>query len=388
MEQAFERVRYDGDEDMVPKLYRRTYQAAKGRERRSFYAIFTDWQGIRRREALGKNEKIAKKKIIHLDKDNAQQVDFGARKVRRLTFATWADKCSAVMVGRDTLNRKHLEPVFGKMKLSDIGDKEVIEYRKMREAAYIIRHGKPSKKKVSPVTVNKELGLLCKLLLLAQQKGIVTKVPDFAKAPEHGRDRVLDGDEYRALLNNSPPWLRRVFIGAYETSLSRSDLLNLKRDEIHATDKTDANGRKVHMIHLADGRDKTKVRQEIPILTDGLVALVDELEAEFAKLPNTEGLLFTYGGQRIPENFFEYHVRKTIKAAGIKGFTFHDFRHTAITRWHVMNLPMAAAMRMAGHSSAQSHKKYVNLKTNMLVDVLTGCLQRQTEEREKAAKSA
>lgn len=80
-------------------------------------------------------------------------------------------------------------------------------------------------------------------------------------------------------------------------------------------------------------------------------------------------------------------LRKACKAAKISGFTFHDFRHCVITRWHAMNVPVSVAMRMAGHSSVQSHKKCVNLGTQELIEVFTGCL-RKNSENEKTAATA
>ena len=71
-------------------------------------------------------------------------------------------------------------------------------------------------------------------------------------------------------------------VGAYETALSRADLLGLKWDEID---------RRNWVITLKDGRDKTKVRQEIPIRTEAATALFKELEADYKKLPNTEALV-------------------------------------------------------------------------------------------------
>jgi integrase len=122
--------------------------------------------------------------------------------------------------------------------------------------------------------------------------------------------------------------------------------------------------RKTSVIALKDGRDKTKVRQEIPIRTEALIALFKDLEADYKKLPNTDGLVLTCEGQRIGPMKLRRALQKACKATKISGFTFHDFRHCAITRWHAMNLPVSVAMRMAGHSSVQSHKKYVNLGTS------------------------
>jgi len=74
----------------------------------------------------------------------------------------------------------------------------------------------------------------------------------------------------------------------------------------------------------------------------------------------------TIDGKPIDELKFEYHFRKARKSAGIKNFTFHDFRHCAITRWAAAGIPTAAAMLAAGHKSVASHKKYQNLQRDHL----------------------
>jgi hypothetical protein len=57
MEETFERVteRHGGEQIPVKHLYRRQYQTAGGEWRTIFYAIFTDWQGKRRKFPLGAN---------------------------------------------------------------------------------------------------------------------------------------------------------------------------------------------------------------------------------------------------------------------------------------------------------------------------------------------
>jgi len=115
-----------------------------------------------------------------------------------------------------------------------------------------------------------------------------------------------------------------------------------------------------------------------------LTALFETLEAEYKKLPNTEGLVFTSDGQRITPMQLRRALQKACKAAKISNFTFHDFRHCAITKWHAINVPVSVAMRMAGHSSVQSHKKYVNLGTQELIEVFTSCLQKNSENRKES----
>jgi integrase len=135
---------------------------------------------------------------------------------------------------------------------------------------------------------------------------------------------------------------------------------------------------------------RPRQNQSAPGNTDphgSIDGIVQELEAEYKKLPNTDGLVFTCNGQRIAPMQLRRALQKACKAAKIAGFTFHDFRHCAITKWHAMSVPVSVAMRMAGHSSVQSHKKYVNLGTQELIEVLTSCLQRNSENQKNSASA-
>jgi len=49
-----------------------------------------------------------------------------------------------------------------------------------------------------------------------------------------------------------------------------------------------------------------------------------------------------------------------------------------------MNVPVSVAMRMGGHSSVQSHKKYANLGTQELIEVFTNCLQKNFENQKRS----
>ena len=169
---------------------------------------------------------------------------------------------------------------------------------------------------------------------------------------------------------------------AWETALSRSDLLNLRWDELDL---------KQEIIELKNGRGKTGAPQAIPILTPELKALITELQAERRRVPNVDGLVLTINGQPIDEFVFEYHFRKARKAAKIQNFTFHDLRHCAISRWGTAGVPTAVAMLAAGHKSVASHKLYQNLSKSDLKagfqnsNLFTMRSQEKTQQKESAA---
>lgn len=108
-------------------------------------------------------------------------------------------------------------------------------------------------------------------------------------------------------------------------------------------------------------------------------------------LPNAAGLLFAKGGQRICPMCLRRALRRACKQAKIANFTFHDLRHCAISNWHTLGVPVSVAMRMAGHSSVQSHKKYVNLGTQEVISVVEklfpNCSQEKTEPSRTSASS-
>lgn len=88
-----------------------------------------------------------------------------------------------------------------------------------------------------PSTVNREITALIGLLDLAAENRLLEKIPATRRLKDSEdhlvRERVLDSDEYKTLLEASPRWLQRVIIGSYEACSSRVDLLTLSAEEVH-----------------------------------------------------------------------------------------------------------------------------------------------------------
>ena len=50
-----------------------------------------------------------------------------------------------------------------------------------------------------------------------------------------------------------------------------------------------------------------------------------------------------------------------MREAKIQDLRFHDFRHTAKTRWAEIGIARKASMLAAGQSTLQMHSRYVNI---------------------------
>jgi len=355
-------------ECIAQHLYKRQYQTASGEWSTLYYGRFKDWKRKRRTFSLGSDLKTAREELKVLEARNIRKEDFDADKKKKengYTFSEWVKQYFIVTKKKKSkwkrqICENHLKPFFGDMALSDIRRSTIMTYKDRRQDSPIIRHGQEVEgQRVCVSSVNRELAVLRQILNEAAEREIIETAPKVSQESEkdRARDRILFDEEYRRLLDHSPRWLQRVFVGAYEACLSRSDLLNLTWSEVN---------RRVGVIKLEGGRDKTKVRQIVPISPE-LNEVLDELWQEHQRVPNMEGRVFTRGGRSISPSGLRKAFEKAVRSVGIQNFRFHDFRHTAKTRWVANGVPTEAAMLAAGHKSVEAHYRYVNMQERHLI---------------------
>ncbi|MBF0287139.1 MAG: tyrosine-type recombinase/integrase [SAR324 cluster bacterium] len=54
----------------------------------------------------------------------------------------------------------------------------------------------------------------------------------------------------------------------------------------------------------------------------------------------------------------------------MKDFTFHDLRHTAITRMVIEGYPVSFIMEMTGHTNFNTHSRYCNLNQESMWEII------------------
>jgi hypothetical protein len=92
-----------------------------------------------------------------------------------------------------------------------------------------------------------------------------------------------------------------------------------------------------------------------------LKELLDELRAEYLKVPNTEKRVFTRDGKPIPAATLHHAFDKAVKDAKVEDFMFKDFRHCA--------------------------GRYVNLTENQIRDAFREMFTRCLHEKKEAASA-
>jgi integrase len=71
-------------------------------------------------------------------------------------------------------------------------------------------------------------------------------------------------------------------------------------------------------------------------------------------------LVFTRDGKPITGDALRKAFDAAKEKADIIDFHFHDFRHTAVTRWMLAGIPEELRMIGAGHKRRGIHQEYVN----------------------------
>jgi len=377
MKQSFKRI--------APHLYKRQYQAANGEWTTLYYGILVDWKGKRRSFPLGSELRTAREQLKVLEADNVKRKDFDKEKEDRckaatvaMTLTEWLDRYLELVKHKLSWETKkaqcaHLKRLLGSLPLSEIDEIRIMEYKNRRLSEPLIRHGKAAKgtKKIMGSTVNREVSCLITALNLAAKGKLRGGAPRVEKESETPRDRILTDDEFKALLDVSPRWLKRVVIAANEAALDRGVLVNLTWDSV-----------KDGLIKVKGGREKTGADQRVGILS-ALEDVLNELKAEIKRLPNTENKVFTRDGRPIPKATLRHAFERAVRDAKIEDFQFRDFRHCARTRWAAAGLPFEVAEIGLGHKLPGLVGRYTNLTDGQIRDafqkMFTGCLQEKSD---------
>ncbi|HWG96940.1 MAG TPA: site-specific integrase, partial [Nitrospira sp.] len=161
--------------------------------------------------------------------------------------------------------------------------------------------------------------------------------------PENARDRVLTEEEWSKLHQVAKPHLKPVLQLAYQLGQRFGEIVGLTWDRVDL---------KRGFITLRSQDTKTKKPRQIPMTPDVRMTLLRLAKVRSLSVRH----VFTFKGkplQRISRSF-----RTALKDAGITNFRFHDLRHCASTNLRRAGVDTATAMKIVGHQSEKSWKRY------------------------------
>ncbi len=240
-----------------------------------------------------------------------------------------------------TLSLKHLDGFFGGLTLDRINPDLISQYVTSRRQA---------KKKVGPGSRNREIAALSKMMNCARRWRWVRENPcELVPKEKEPKDigRVLTTDEEALLINKSKGIcngdLQHIILLALHTGFRIGQVPLLKWTDIDLQKKT-----------IKSLNEKTRQTYLIPMSEALHVMLLAR-----SRVCHISGLVFpSDSGTPLDKNNIRRAFRIALDAAKIKGFRFHDLRHTAATRLAQAGVDIYAIASFLNHSQLSTTKRY------------------------------
>jgi len=336
------------------------------------------YRGRRIRRSVGRSERIADLTLKDIEVRIAKEENLGVHANKKVLFSSFAETYLAFSevnksprsYRRDVTSlRVNLVPYFGEGYLSDVTAHAVEIYKTERL------------ENVTPATVNRELACLRHLLNKAVEWGYLNVNPagrvKLLKEPP-GRMRYLETGEIRALLKECPQYLRNIVVIALNAGLRKSEIFNLKWDDVDLEAKT-----------IIVRNSKNNEHRIIPINAN-VYAILRSIRRR------GEYILSKRNGE--PYRDIKNGFKATVRRAGIKNFRFHDLRHTFASHLAMNGWNLQTIQRLMGHRTIKMTMRYSHLSKSHLqgaVDSLglrfsdgTNLAQKRVRERARSWRPA
>jgi integrase len=250
-------------------------------------------------------------------------------------------------VWAETIVRKHLKPVFGSMRAGSLAKSSVSTIQ-----GYVIARQATS---ATNATINREIAVLHRAMVLAKECGKISLVPSFPKPLRENNVRkgFFEHEEFIALRAALPEHLRTVVTFAYWTGCRKGEILALRWPQVDLIER---------VVRLEPGETKNDEPRIIPFIGEMYEMLAMQRSVRDTQYPQCSWVFFR-DGQRI--GAFRKSWDSACKAARLWDAeakeptkVFHDFRRTGVRNLVRAGVPERVAMMISGHKTRSVFDRY------------------------------
>ncbi len=246
----------------------------------------------------------------------------------------------------------HLIPAFGRMRLDQIGPREIEVYKAQR-----------LKKGLSPKTVNNHLTVLRRCLALAVEWRLLTHVPmvKWLRPPRPQFD-FLGFKEADRLVAAADAEFHTMILVALRTGLRQGELLGLKWDDIDLVA-----GRLVVRRSRWRGHEtspKNGKTREIPLSPQAVAALKGErhLRGDY--------VFCNEDGSPLRDGQCKHPLWGACRVSGLRRVGWHVLRHTFASHLVMRGVPLKVVQELLGHATIEMTMRYSHLSPEVRRDAV------------------
>jgi integrase len=245
---------------------------------------------------------------------------------------------------KNILNMEIDNRKLGNLDIKEITTQHIQKYqiRRKRELdEKFEKKGIPARER-NFATVNRELACLRHIFYMAIDWEILEKNPVVSKSikffHEKQRDRYLSEEEIVSLLLECNSHTYHIVCFALNTGMRLGEILKLKWDNIKLSHK-----------RIMVGDTKIFISRVVPVN--------NFLKNNIEKMENKGEYLFT-NSKGLPLKSIKKSFRNAVERAQIKGFRFHDIRHTFATYLSMGGIDENTRAELLGHSKSTITSRY------------------------------
>ncbi len=232
----------------------------------------------------------------------------------------------------------------------DTIEEELIEKLKRQRTRQVSRLGKP----LAVASINRELATLRRLLRLAQEWKVISRVPRIRLfRGEENREFVLNYAQEELYLHMAPQPLKDIAMLMLDTGMRPGEAGAIEWRHVRLDP---APGSKFGHVHVPGGKSKNAKRNL------SLTARVSAMLAERKKAGKSKVYAFPGdSGDAFLVSSLDHQHTEFRRVLGLPAeFVIHSLRHTMLTRLGESGADAFTIMRIAGHSSVVVSQRYVH----------------------------
>lgn len=232
----------------------------------------------------------------------------------------------------------HLRPFFGQMRAATVGTRQISSYVAKRK-----------KEKKANATINREIEHLRRAFALGfdAQPQLVLRPMKYKKLDEDNvREGLLEHAQYAVLRNGLPEPYKTLFVCGYHLGAREGELLKIHWSEV------DFSRNEIVLLRYTT---KGKTPRTLPIYGE-MAEFLRMIKATRDQLYPACPWVFQRQGKKM---VFDHQVWKNhVGRLGAENLLFHDLRRTAITTMIEAGISEKEAMRISGHKTDATFRRY------------------------------